>query len=189
MTEETPPEPRPPSQVPSWIMLGFVLGVLVMFGWQRERPRVPDEPTAGPAIVELKPAPPANPATAVNELRIEDQPSLSIVEALFEQYRPYAFWEDDRTEIGVWNTRTLAFSDLFEVVRTDTGTYYRSIPSLTRLPVENYGPPGSPLLFTESTTQRAARYLKARGQVPRTLPPPPAPPVLPRVQPLPSEGP
>ena len=172
MTEETPPETRPPSAVPSWIMLGFVMGVLVMLGWRRDRDRN-GEPAPPPAA-QVEPERPS-PATATNELHVEDQPSLNIVEALFEQYRAYAFWEDDRTEIGVWNTRTLAFSDTFEVLRTDTGTYFKSIPALRRLPLEGYGPPGCPLLFTETVTQRAARYLQSRGQVPRNLPPPKTP--------------
>jgi hypothetical protein len=172
MTADPPIEDRPPSAVPSWIMLGFVMGVLVMLGWRRDQERGAEP--APPAVVQVEPEPP-NPATETNTLRVEDQPSLNIVEALFEQYRAYAFWEEDRTEIAVWNTRTLAFSDAFEVLRTDTGTYFKSIPALRRLPLEGYGPQGCPLLFTETVTQRAARYLQSRGQIPRSLPPPRTP--------------
>ena len=172
MAEETTPERPKPSPIPSWVMLGFVLGVLVTLGWQRDNP-APSSPPPQPAPAE---PPPPSPATERNALHLEDQPSLTAVEALFEQYRAYAFWDDDRTEIGVWNTRTLEFSSYFEVHRAETGTYFRSIPALTRLPLEGYGPPGSPLLFTETPAQRAARYLEARGQLKRTgpLPNPPA---------------
>src|SRR5690606_24948517 len=105
----------------------------------------------------------------------------------FEQYRQYAFWEDDRTEIAIWNSRTLDFTDFFEVLRTDTGTYYRSISMLTRLPLVNYGPPDSPVRFTETAAQRAAREKERDTDLPR--PTPPRPVELPRIQPPPRSGP
>lgn len=164
------------------------MGLLVALTWRQDRPAPGSGPGTPKPSETAPPAPAPNPATEVNQLRIEDQPSLTVVEALFEQYRGYAFWEDDRTEIGVWNTRTLTFADKFEVLRTDTGTYFRTIHAFTRLPLEKYGPSDSPILFTETATQRAARYLESRGHVPKSLPPPP-PPDLPRIVPKPTERP
>jgi hypothetical protein len=170
-------------------MVGFVFGVLATLTWRSDRPDRDRPVPAAQAPADTPPATPTpNPATDVNALRIEDQPSLTVVEMLFEQYRGYVFWEDDRTEIGVWNTRTLSFSDKFEVLRTDTGTYFRSIHAFTRIPLEKYGPSDSPLLFTETETQRAARYLQSRGQIRRSIPPPTPPAAdLPKAQPKPNE--
>lgn len=185
MSEE-PPEPpierRNPSTIPSWVMFGFLLGVLVMLGFRADR----SEPVPESAPIVEKPAP--DPASETNELAIDDQPSFSVVESLFEHYRHYAFWENSRTEIAVWNTRTLDFTDYFEVLRASTGTYYRPIPELSRLPLEGYGPPDCPIKFTESAAQRAARLWAQRGGDRTREPPPPAPPPpvdLPALTPLP----
>lgn len=177
MSEEPPVDRRKLSTIPSWVMLGFVLGIFVMLGF-RSRPPAPQAATPAPVV--------ESPATEVNESAIADQPSYTVVEALFEQYRQYAFWEDDRTEIALWNTRTLDFTDYFEVLRTDTGTYYRSISTLTRLPLVNYGPPDCPIRFTETAAQRAARLENTRANLPR--PAPLTPVELPQIsRPPPSE--
>ena len=181
MSEEPPVDRRKLSTIPSWVMLGFVLGALVMFGY-RSRSSPTEAPEQPPAAVQAEePAP----GEARNSYAYEDQPSFSVVEALFEQYRSYAFWEDERTEIAIWNTRTLDFTDCFELLRGEHGTYYRSIPRLTRLPLPGYGPPNCPVLFTETALQRAARIIQRNAKLPR--PQAPAPVDLPRV-PVPPRG-
>lgn len=186
MSEEPPIDRRKPSTIPSWVMIGFVVGVLVMLGFRADWGRDNTETAGAPeeASAPIATEAPATVATEANDLAMNDRPSFSVVEALFEQYREYAFWERDRTEIAVWNTRALGFTDYFEVLRTDTGTYFRSIPELTRLPLENYAPPDCPLLFTETAPQRAARYQKERGAERRREPRPP-PIELPTIPPPP----
>ncbi|MCC5023954.1 MAG: hypothetical protein J6386_14730 [Candidatus Synoicihabitans palmerolidicus] len=107
-----------------------------------------------------------------NPLAKEDLPSIEIVEALFEEYRDWAFWSDGRTQVAVWNSANLGFSDHFEIVRTDDGYYFRPILRFTRLPLEGYGPPNSPVLFTETAEQRAKRFIAAN---PSAAPKPVAP--------------
>jgi hypothetical protein len=189
MTDETEPQApnRKPSTAPSWVMLGFALGALVTCTYRGGERETAGIDRTEPAAVVVEPVePPPNPATEVNEYAYPDRPSFNIVEALFDEFRHYAFWEDDRTEIALWNTRTLSFNDCFEVLRTDQGLYFRPIPELTRLPLEGYGPENSPILFTESAGQWVARYHKARGTTPPRVPgpgrvnlpklPPPPPP-------------
>lgn len=178
MSDEPPIDRHKLSTIPSWVMVGFVLGVFVMLGFRGGDDGPP--PAAAPAPVEQ------TIATEKNAAAIDDQPSFTVVEALFEQYRQYAFWENDRTEIAIWNSRTLDFTDYFEVLRADTGTYYRPISMLTRLPLMNYGPPDSPVRFTETAAQRSARENGRDADLPR--PAPPKPVELPRIQPPPKSG-
>ena len=157
MSDATPMKPEKPSQVPSWIMVGFVIGVLTMWAFQsgsksgESPPENSTEPS--PTALELT-------ADEPNPTTIEGRPSLEVVEALFEEFSAYAFWSDERTEIAVWNGKTLSFSDYFEVLRGDQGWYFRSIPRFSRLPLEGYGPENSPILFTETAEQRMRRAIR-----------------------------
>ncbi|GAB5560706.1 MAG: hypothetical protein SynsKO_23530 [Synoicihabitans sp.] len=147
-------EDKKPSQVPSWLMVGFLIGVVTMWLF-RSDPREPEEkppapvPTV-PTVAEL---------TAELERAAEpsDRASLVMVEAIFEEHRSWAFWNEDRTQIALWNSKTLSFSDHFEVIRTLEGDYFRSIPRFTRLAIPGYGPENSPILFTETAEQKAKR--------------------------------
>jgi len=155
MSEEYSTDKKNLSQIPSWIMVGFLVGITFM--WFFDEPDEPELPpvAATPAVVEETPAP-ANPATL----------SLEVVELLFEEYRDWVFWSDNRTEIAVWNTQTLDFSDCYEVVRGEEGTFFRPIARLSRRPIVGYGPADSPILFTETPEQRARRYNDSRGGPP-----------------------
>lgn len=153
-----------PSQIPSWVMVGFVIGVLTMWAFQSRGPDKAEIETA------QKVAGPAAEAVEIlrgesNPMAREDQPSIELVSALFDQFREYAFWNNRRTEIGVWNGRTLAFSDRFEVLVTEGRTFFRPIESFSRLPLEGYGPDDSPILFTETAAQRAERYFRANPEL------------------------
>ena len=155
-----------PSQIPSWVMVGFIIGVLTMWAFQSHDPEDDD---AVVETVETAPEPTAEesevPAGGSNPMAREDQPSIELVASLFDQLREYAFWSNGRTEIGVWNGRSMAFSDRFEVVEVNGATFFRPIEIFSRLPLEGYGPDSSPILFTETAEQRAARYFKANPEL------------------------
>ncbi len=151
MDEDEPPPPPPsrPSQIPSWVMLGFILGAGFVLALPRREAR-PDPQAA------------ARPVAATQVLRIAAAPPrVTTVEAVFATWGRYAVWDNDLTEIGVWNPAAGQFTDFFEVLRFADGYYFRSIPLLTR-PVLTHGiPSGSPLEFTETEAQRR-EWLKER---------------------------
>ena len=164
MDDETPVS-RPaakPSQAPSWAMLGFALGALFVLALPRrqtapERPAVPR-----PAPVALSPA------------------RMTTIEAVFALWGKYAVWDRDVTQVALWNSDTGGYTDRFEVVRLSDGTYFRSIPRLSR-PILTHGVPAdSPLEFTETDEQRQ-QWLKENAEASwralrDTLPAPLAPP-------------
>lgn len=170
------------SQVPSWIMLGFVVGVITMWLF-RSSPEPQTEPAA--AVITESAA----------DVEAEEEPSaaepgdgalnMTIVAALWEEYRAYAFWNEDKTQIAIWNSQQLGFTDRYEVLRTETVDYFRPIESFTRLTLPGYGPENSPVLYTETAEQRAERNQKLDPQPIKkperpdpiefnTLPPPPS---------------
>lgn len=145
------------SKTPSWIMVGFVLGVLAVLGFQHElqRPDVPAEVAVPIAVPAPAPAPVAAPAENVTAL--SDLPSLAVIEAVFSDWGGYARWEHDRTEVALWNSTTGDFTDYFEVARAPEGMYFRSITRLTRPLTEAKPPSEAPLRFTEPATDQEAR--------------------------------
>lgn len=143
MDDDAPSEPvvKKPSQVPSWVTLGFVLGALCVLAVPR-RPaaEVPVRP-----IVEEAPPKPAKPAEA---------PRLTTIEAVFGDWDRYAVWSNSTTEVALWNSDTKGFTDFFEVMKNGEGYYYRSIPGFTRVLLTHGVPENSPLQFTETARQR-----------------------------------
>jgi hypothetical protein len=139
-----------PTQTPSWVMLGFVVGVLFMLALPHQAP-----PAAAPAAV----APPeAEPAPAA--------PPVRTIDAVFAVWGKYAVWENDTTEVALWNSGTKDFSDCFEVLRVGDSYYFRSIPQLTR-PILRHGVPDAataPLEFTETTAQKQEWQKEARDE-------------------------
>jgi len=135
---DDPEEPRPPSasqlsKTPSWVMLGFVLGALVVLALPR-----PEKKAAPPPVVVVAPPPP-QPLTVERAVFFED---------VFAELNRSAIWQDDVTEVAFWNASRRAFSDCYEVLKIGDKFYFRSIPRLTR-PVLKEGVPGdSPLQFT-----------------------------------------
>ena len=167
------------SAVPSWLMVGFVIGVVTMWLFRSSPPELQPE---------LAPTPPTVAAVAAAEV-VEPttlaRSSVALAEALFETYRDWVFWNEDKTQIALWNSEAMAFSDHFEVIRTLEGDYFRSISEFTRLPLPGYGPPSSPVLFTETLEQRYKREIslhpdalpKKKKPAPvelNSLPPPPS---------------
>ena len=139
MDEDPPPAaPGKPSQVPSWVTLGFVLGALFVLAL----PRKAGEPAQPAPVPQAAPSRPAEPAR------------LSTIEAVFAAWDRFAVWSGDTTEVALWSPETKSFSECYEVYRSGDNYYFRSIPSLTR-PVLTHGVQAeSPLEFTESARQR-----------------------------------
>ena len=138
--KEFPLTPSKLSKTPSWIMLGFILGAL--FVWML--PRDP-EPAALPTL-QKRTAPTEPARTAIT--------TLTTIEAVFENWGKHATWFDDLTEVALWSSETMSFSEFYEVKRTRDALYFRSIPKLTRRIIRHGTPlPDSPLQFTETEEQ------------------------------------
>lgn len=143
--EGTPNSPNKPSPVPSWVMLGFVLGAAVVLAIPR------NSETPAPAAAPEPVAPTAAPR------------EMSTIEAVFDSWGKYAVWSENSTQVALWNAQTKDFSDCYEVLKVEDALYFRSIPALTR-PVLAHGvADGSPLRFTETERQRA-EWLRESNQ-------------------------
>lgn len=140
-SQEEAPRPKPPSMAFSWATLGFILGALFVLAapWHHPEPPPPETPSAPP------PAPPAE--------RVSP-PELTTIEAVFDKYQKYAVWDEDTTQVVLFDPQTKSFSDPYEVLRSGGAYYFRSIPELTR-PLLTHGvPEDCPLEFTETEEQR-----------------------------------
>lgn len=133
------PVPAPPTPVPSWVMLGFVVGVLFMLALPRRQ-----VPAPAPAAPVTAPPPPPAP------------PAMTTIEAVFAQWGKYAVWENDTTEVALWDSQTKDFSQCYVVLRAGDTYFFHSIPRLTR-PLLRHGLPdgeNTPLEFTETAAQQ-----------------------------------
>jgi hypothetical protein len=144
MEEETADEPEKslpgkPSQTLSWATLGFVVGALFILTLPSRRAAAPVAP---------RPAEPTRPVVLAPL-------QLTTIEAVFTEWGHFAVWEGDFTEVALWNTQTNSYADCYEVLRSGGGTYFRSIPRLTRVVLTHGVPPNAPLEFTETAAQRA----------------------------------
>jgi hypothetical protein len=137
------PLPRPLSKTPSWVTLGFLLGVAFM--WFLPRPETAPAPVT-PAVAPPQP-PPAD---------------IALIEAVFGEWSQYAMWTNDKTEVALWEPVTKTYAHYFEVLRDGERYYFRSIAGLSR-PVLTHGvPEDSPLVFTE-TEQSRREWLNERA--------------------------
>ena len=153
--DDEPDEPRPPkreqlSKTPSWIMLGFALGVACVLAWPRKevpRPALTATPEARRWPTMVAPTLPT----------IE---RAKFFEGVFAEWNKHAVWENELTEVAFWSAEAKSFSEHFEVFRSGERFYFRSIPQFTR-PVLTHGdiPENSPLRFTEPQAERD-RWLK-----------------------------
>ncbi len=140
-----PAKPKPPSvpklsKTPSWISLGFVLGAL--FVWLLPKP----EPVIIEVPVETEVAPPL--------VATRTQPDFSELEAVFALWNKHAVWDENRTEVALWDIEAKQYSRFYEVLRSGDEYYYRSIARLTR-PILTHGvETNAPLLFTETDAKR-----------------------------------
>ena len=146
---QTPPSrpelPPKPSMAPSWVLLGFGIGVL--FIWMLP-------PSETPAAAGLEPA--AAPVA-------RSAPQIAVIEAVFAEWGSAASWENDVTEIALWSSETGSYSQCFQVIRTGGMYFFRSIPRLTRPVLTRGVRDNSPLQFTESEAQRA-EWIGAKNQ-------------------------
>lgn len=162
---ESTPSRAELSKTPSWIMLGFVLGVLTVMGFRKEQSPVPAVPE--PAAIQAAQSAPipqgggkekaSEPAEQRSITSRQDRPSLVVIEAVFAQWGGYAIWEGEVTQVALWNSLTNDYTDYFEVLRTSSGYFYRSIVRLTRPWTDARPPRESPLRFTEPLGHRQAR--------------------------------
>ncbi len=184
-----PPATAKPSTTPSWVMLGFVLGVLTMLVLPRS-----EKKSAAPVTVTLV-APPKPALPAPEKPTVE---RAEFFEAVFTELNRTAVWQDDLTEVAFWNASRRAFSDCYEVLKVGDKFYFRSIPHLTRPVLTEGVSPDSPLQFTvpgdakrqESKAFRAMWNLELgplnSAPVPSTVVPVAVPPVdKPLVEPPP----
>lgn len=145
--DDTPPEHRVSaarlSKTPSWITLGFVLGVLFMLSL----------PHAPRKVIAPPPEPPP--------VRLE-RPKITEIEAVFAEWGDRAVWENDLAEVAMWDTEKRSYSIFYEVLRRDDQYYFRSIPRLTRPILERGSEPQAPLLVTE--TEKTRREWLERGR-------------------------
>jgi hypothetical protein len=143
MDDVDPNRPIPRSRLsktPSWITVGFILGVLFMLSLPKQ---------------EERPKPDARFEKPIPTVRLE-RPKITEAEAVFADWEHYAVWHDDFTEIGLWDTEKQSYSIFFEVYRRDGVYYFRSIPRLTRPVLKRGVPQQSPLQFTETEESRRA---------------------------------
>jgi len=130
-----PLSPAKMSKVPSWVSVGFLLGIVAGWGLHPEPDAAPARPA--PAMAPPKAAPPTK---------------LTTIEAVFAKWGSYAVWseEDHTAEIAFWDFDAHQYSEYYEVKRIGDGLFFRSIPHLTRNLVD-YGdrlPADCPLRFT-----------------------------------------
>lgn len=149
--DEAEPNPSPSqlSKTPSWIMLGFLLGAA--FVWLMPRP--------GPEIIEV----PVKDETPPPLVATRTMPDFSELEAVFSEWQQYAVWDNNRTEVALWDSEVGQYARFYEVLREGETFYFRSISTLTR-PVLTHGVDVSaPLLFTEPD-ERRREWLRQRDE-------------------------
>jgi len=155
------------SRTPSWVLLGFGLGVFFM--WLLPRDEAPPAPPAPQAPASAKPAAPA-------------RRRLSDIEAVFEMWGRFAVWDQNRTEVALWSPSANSYSDFYEVLREDDTLWFRSIPRLTRPLIAHATKSDAPLVFTETAEMRRA-WIESRGEMR------PVHAVAPEAAPAPAAGP
>lgn len=155
--EERPVPPSKLSKTPSWITLGFILGALFVMSLPSEDKERPAEtPRPEPPVVRL------------------ERPSLTEIEAVFAEWSQFAIWENDITEVALWDSKRMSYSLFYEVLRNGDLYYFRSIPRFTR-PVLTHGvPENAPLQYTE-TEERRREWMRARWE--QSFAPPEAQPI------------
>lgn len=139
-SESQPPSHKSLSKTPSWISIGFVLGALFVWLLPKPPPEVIEVPVRDESIPPL--------------VATRTQPDFSELEAVFSAWDSYAVWENDLTEVALWDIETSRFSRFYEVLRSGGQYYYRSISGFTQ-PVLTHGVEvNAPILFTESEEKR-----------------------------------
>jgi hypothetical protein len=140
-----PLSPSKMSKASSWAMLGFFLGAASVWGLKRDADKAAAKATTA-ATVTLKEWPKA---------ARPERSELTKIEAVFAAWGQHAVWDNNVTEVALWQSSDRDFSEFYEVRKVGDALYFRSIPKLTRL-VIRHGvplPKDSPLEFTETEAQ------------------------------------
>ena len=148
------PDPKPPreslSKVPSWIMLGAVIGAILTVTVQRRwagEPPPPEEPKAVQTAVEQPP-----------ELKPADvHMSLLKMEEIFALHSDRALFRHGFTEVAFWNELTNEYTIFVEILKSGDDFYFRNIPALTRPLNDRVNDAKIPVRFTETEESRAER--------------------------------
>jgi len=149
-----PPSAKRLSKTPSWVTLGFVLGALFVWALPQVEKDLVSPPPAVSATLQLR------------------RPALTEIEAVFAEWGHFAVWENDLTEVALWDVDKHSYSICYEVLRSGENLYFRSIPRLTR-PVLTHGLHGTmPLQFTETEALRREWLDRGRIEPPAKDPPP-----------------
>lgn len=144
-----PPPSRPelppkPSMAPSWVLLGFGIGVL--FIWM-----LPRSETPAAAGLEPAPAPVARSA-----------PQIAVIEAVFAEWGapPRGRTTSRKSRSGAVKQAVIRSASRSSA---PGNVFFRSIPRLTRPVLTRGVRDNSPLQFTESEAQRA-EWIGAKNQ-------------------------
>jgi hypothetical protein len=156
--EESRAGPQPkPSKIPSWIMLGFLLGAF--FVWMLPRAREPETPVVST---------PVRPLAQI----VATHPRFSDVEASFLEWQRYAVWAGEVTYVCMWDSASLSFRDCYEVWRRGDDFFFRSIPRPKNLRALEGVPEKSPLEFLNPVPERNVLWEKPGAPaLDPTLPP------------------
>lgn len=164
------------SRAPSWMMVGFAIGIMATLTVEREIDRRRGESESVEAAVreataaEQRKAESEARAEARSALVLANQPSLSAIEAVFGQWGHYAIWQNETTQVALWNGATNEFGDNIEVVRLGSVLYYRTLPQLTRPLIKEGVVIQAPMAFTEPDRRAMREDAEARSSTGYTTP-------------------
>ena len=130
------------SIAPLWLILGLAAGLLagwIIFG-SRE--------TAKIAVVDQMPA----------EGEEQGPVTLAAAERLFQKWGGYAVWENDITQLAVWNVRKHEHADFYEVYRVRGRFFFRSLQQLNWVLIDHGHKVVEPIWFAEPVAARAQFY-------------------------------
>ena len=162
MPDDNKPTRANASKVPSWIMVGFVLGLLVFYtvnDYLNRPKQTAPQPEPASVVTTATTAPVAKPAPPPPK-----DLSLQIIDIIFRQWVVNALWDYNTTEVLFYNPADGKFSIAIEVTRRgiegDYTYFYRPIDALTRPLVPAPDRPGTVIRFTEN--EETTRFREER---------------------------
>jgi hypothetical protein len=166
------------SKVPSWIMLGVVLGGIGFYGvqsfFEEQRGKKQRQKAPPAASAPARPATDAGAASVPAGEKRDPHMSLFAIDAVFRAHGASAVWEHDLTEIVLWNPATRSYSTGVEVLRNGDTYHYRLLDRLTRPVLTEGVDPDAPIRLTEPASYQERRR-QQRQDTWRSRPPAPAP--------------
>jgi hypothetical protein len=175
------------SKIPSWIMVGFILGALTFYtinDYLRRPKQTPPSGTPDTGLAssttasapadssQTAPSAESRPASQLANTKTKSSPlldnsvqmTLFAIDAVFRKWAVNAMWEYNITQVVFWNPRDETYSAPVEVYRVGTDEtgyeyFYRRIDRPTRTLVRDPIRPDAPILFTE--TEEATKRRRA----------------------------